>query len=77
MKKKLSIFLLLMLSLIIFAALAQDITLQINGQTVQPAVAPVLEDGTTLVPIRVVSENIDKMWNAYKPLYISIFDIHR
>ncbi len=61
MKKKLSIFLLLMLSLIIFAALAQDITLQINGQTVQPAVAPVLEDGTTLVPIRVVSENIDKM----------------
>lgn len=68
MKKKLSILLLLMLALTMFAtpAFAQDITLKINGQTVQPAVAPVLEEGTTLVPIRIVSENLGASvdWNG-------------
>lgn len=65
MKKKL---LALLFALMMFAspAMAQDITLKINGQTVQPAVAPVLEDGTTLVPIRVVSENLGAAvdWNG-------------
>lgn len=45
---------------------AQDITLQLNGNTLQPAVAPVIEDGSTLVPLRIISENMGAsvVWNG-------------
>ena len=47
-------------------AFAQDITLQLNGNTLQPAVAPVIEDGSTLVPLRIISENMGAsvVWNG-------------
>lgn len=67
MKKKGFITLLLGMSLTLLTApvMAQNIILQINGQTIQPAVAPILAEGTTLVPIRVVSENLGATvdWN--------------
>lgn len=61
MKKKILIFILGMLLSLPFGGIARaqaNIILQINGQIVQTAVAPILEGGTTLVPIRVVSENL-------------------
>lgn len=49
----------LLLALVPFpAAAADDITLVINGRTVATEVPPLLVDGTTLVPIRVVSESL-------------------
>ena len=40
------------------AAAAGAITLVVNGRTVQSDAAPFITDGTTLVPVRVVSENL-------------------
>lgn len=37
---------------------AQGITLNINNQIVEAGVAPVQEDGVTLVPLRIISENL-------------------
>jgi len=45
---------------------AQGITLKLNGNTLQPAVAPVIENGSTLVPLRIISENMGASvtWNG-------------
>lgn len=40
------------------AIFAADIKLNINNTFVKPAVAPIQESGTTLVPLRIVSENL-------------------
>jgi phosphate transport system substrate-binding protein len=39
-------------------AYAANITLKIDGVTVTPTVAPIVENGTTLVPLRFISENL-------------------
>ena len=45
--------------------MAKDISLNINGSTVATTVAPYQSNGTTLVPLRVVSENLGAKvdWN--------------
>ncbi len=47
------------------AAGAATITIKIDGQTVSSDVAPVVESGTTLVPVRVITEYLgaDVGWN--------------
>ncbi|MCL1793463.1 MAG: phosphate ABC transporter substrate-binding protein PstS family protein [Oscillospiraceae bacterium] len=47
---------------------ANDISLVIDGVKQNPAVAPVVENGTTLVPLRIISEALgaDVSWNAGK-----------
>lgn len=44
---------------------AQDITLIINNKTIESEVKPIQESGTTLVPIRIVGENLGAKvdWN--------------
>lgn len=44
----------------------QGIKLVIDGQTIYPTVAPVIQNGTTLVPLRIISENLGAQvnWNA-------------
>ncbi len=48
-----------------FNAYAATITLNIDGKAVASDVAPVLEEGRTLVPVRVISETLgaDVKWN--------------
>lgn len=57
---------LLTMSLVAAPAFASDIKLEINGSIVQPTVAPVIENGTTLVPLRIVSQNLGSQvdWNG-------------
>lgn len=45
---------------------AQDITLKLNGNVLYPSVAPVIENGSTLVPLRIISENMGAsvLWNG-------------
>lgn len=67
MKKAKFIFAaLLTMSLAAAPAFASDIKLEINGSIVQPTVAPVIENGTTLVPLRIVSQNLGSQvdWNG-------------
>ena len=47
-------------------AYAQDITLKLNGNILNPSVAPVIENGSTLVPLRIISENMGAsvVWNG-------------
>ena len=61
----------IILAATIFAAtstpvFAEDITLQLNGNILKPPVPPVIEDGSTLVPLRVISENMGASvsWNG-------------
>lgn len=57
---------LLTMSLAAAPAFASDIKLEINGSIMQPTVAPVIENGTTLVPLRIVSQNLGSQvdWNG-------------
>lgn len=69
MKKKVAMLMILalMMSLLSFPAMAENnIKLEINGSIVTPSVAPVIENGTTLVPLRIVSENLGATvdWNG-------------
>ena len=68
MKKKACLLLVMVLAMfmLVSPALASDITLEINGQIVATDADPVIENGTTLVPLRVVSENLgaEVNWNA-------------
>ena len=74
MKKLTSRFLCLALALTLVlgtavtASAASPITLEIDGKTVASAVAPVVDNGTTLVPLRVVTETLgaDVKWDAAK-----------
>lgn len=63
--KKLVIFLAMMVfcSVTVFAA---TVKIRINGQEVKSTVAPVEINGTTLVPIRVISENMGAEVEYYK-----------
>ncbi len=61
MKKRISILLTTLAVMLICAAPAfasEPIYLEINGTIVTPAAAPVIENGTTLVPIRIISQNL-------------------
>lgn len=61
MKKKLCILLISIVTIFICAVPAfadAPITLEINGSIVKPSAAPVIENGTTLVPIRIISQNL-------------------
>lgn len=58
--------LLVTLLLCINTVFAADIKLNINNILVKPTVAPIQESGTTLVPLRIVSENLGAIvkWNG-------------
>lgn len=58
MKKKISLLIITMLMILCIAvpAFASDISLEINGIKIESKVSPLAENGTTLVPIRVISE---------------------
>ncbi|WP_243118594.1 stalk domain-containing protein [Cellulosilyticum sp. WCF-2] len=58
MKNKGILSILVTLILSVSTVFATDIKLNINNQYVTTTVAPVQENGTTLVPLRVVSENL-------------------
>ena len=61
MKKRISILLTTLAVMLICAAPAfasEPIYLEINGTIVTPAAALVIENGTTLVPIRIISQNL-------------------
>jgi phosphate transport system substrate-binding protein len=70
MKKKiLAAALLVMVSLTLgHALMAADITLIIDGVRQNPDVAPIVDSGTTLVPLRLISETIgaDVNWDSAK-----------
>ena len=55
--KKLGVFLITTL-LCTTTILAAPIKIQINGLEIQPKVAPIVKNGTTLVPLRVISEEL-------------------
>ena len=73
MKKRIFTFIiavttLLMVMPAISVSAANDITLIIDGVTQKPTVAPVVENGTTLVPLRLISETLgaEVSWNTAK-----------
>lgn len=71
MKKRilpLVIAFLMIATLIPAASASSSIKLVIDGKTVSSSVAPYVENGTTLVPLRVISENLgaDVSWNSAK-----------
>jgi phosphate transport system substrate-binding protein len=71
MKKRILAFViaaLLVVMLIPSAAAATTIKLVIDGKTANPTVAPYVENGTTLVPLRLISETLgaDVSWNQTK-----------
>ncbi len=57
--------LVLVLGFVPAAFAASPITIEIDGQTVSSDVAPVVQNGTTLVPVRVITEYLgaDVSWN--------------
>lgn len=64
--KKLKLFLVLLICLLPINIWAKsDIRLWVNGNYIKTDVAPIIENGRTLVPIRVISENlgISVEWN--------------
>jgi len=73
MKKRIFTFaiaiaMLLMIIPAIPVSAASEITLVIDGVKQNPSVAPVVESGTTLVPLRLISETLgaEVSWNASK-----------
>lgn len=58
--KKSLLFLSLMLTLILLSipCFAKNIQLTLDGKSLKSTVAPIQENGTTLVPLRVISENL-------------------
>lgn len=69
MKKKIILLLCVLICVLIFFPSineAGQISIQINGQEVKTDVQPFIENGRTLVPIRVISENlgIEVLWKA-------------
>ena len=69
-KRMLSILLALVLTVAMIpsAFAANTIAIKIDGQTVSSDTAPVVQSGTTLVPVRVVTEYLgaDVSWNNTK-----------
>lgn len=65
MKKRLAVA--LAATMLVSSALyAQNINVMINGKTIKDAVSPVQKNNTTLVPLRVISENLgaEVKWNG-------------
>lgn len=58
--KRMPLFLLTLLLSLIFAipCFASTIELNLNGKSLESPVAPIMENGTTLVPLRLISENL-------------------
>lgn len=69
-KRILGIFLVavLVMAMAPAALAASPITINIDGKTVSSDTAPVVESGTTLVPVRVITENLGASvsWNSVK-----------
>lgn len=71
MKKKslilimVSIFLVLIKSIQIKVLASSEIKLNIDGKTIESSVSPYIENGRTMVPIRIISEELgaDVVWN--------------
>lgn len=60
--------------MMVSAVLGKEITLNINDKIVESAVAPMQQNGTTLVPLRVVSENLGAVVEWNEPLQsVTIF----
>lgn len=59
MKKRLSLITLLLIVLLPTNAFAQDIKIVVNNQEVQSDVAPYIENGRTMVPVRFISEALN------------------
>jgi phosphate transport system substrate-binding protein len=70
LKKIMSVILIstLILTVSPFAVSAADLTLKIDGKVVTSDVAPLIKDGRTLVPIRIIAETLgaDVDWNPSK-----------
>lgn len=71
MKKRFLAFILAIWSvaaLVPYASASSAIKLVIDNKTISSSVAPYVENGTTLVPLRVISENLgaDVLWNSPK-----------
>ncbi|MHC1693980.1 MAG: phosphate ABC transporter substrate-binding protein PstS family protein [Eubacteriales bacterium] len=73
MKKILSLALIItmvfsMMTIGMTATAAETIAIEIDGKTISSDVAPVVENGTTLVPVRVITENLGATvtWNPVK-----------
>ena len=68
MKKTLKVLLIsfILITFTVNPVFAQDITLKLNGNVLYPSVAPVIENGSTLVPLRIISENMGAsvLWNG-------------
>lgn len=58
MRQKINLFIMLSMLLIATTLFAKPIELMIDGQMIQTEVAPMQEAGVTLVPLRVVSEEL-------------------
>lgn len=58
--KRMPLFLLTLLLSLIFTipCFASTIELNLNGKSLESPVAPIMENGTTLVPLRLISENL-------------------
>ena len=59
MRKIINSITMLLIACMAMTVFAKPIELVINGKTVQSQVAPIKENGVTLVPLRVVSEQLD------------------
>ena len=70
-----ALILALAVSALTLPTLASTISLRINNQLVAPTVAPFEQNGTTLVPLRIVSENLGAKveWNQ-KAQLVTILD---
>lgn len=68
MKKRIVVLITLLLSILcfVFPVAASNVTLKINGAVIKSSVEPIIENGTTLVPLRTVSENMGASvkWNG-------------
>ena len=60
--RRTSLFLLTLLFSLIFSIpcfASSTIKLSLNGRQLEPSVAPIIKNGTTLVPLRLISENLN------------------
>ena len=56
----------LTLATMVTPVFAKDITLTFNGKTLKPTVAPIMVNGTTFIPLRIVADNLGAQTNYTK-----------
>lgn len=56
----------LTISTMVTPVFAKDITLTFNGKTLNPTVAPIMVNGTTFIPLRIVADNLGAQTNYTK-----------